>query len=134
MLDACEFLWVGYDTNGSNPLCFHFNGQHEIGAIIDAKDQGRLTIDCCQLNMGVLWQKAPGSSQAKACHRLTPMKRASRRSFDLTTAIGPQGDLFRQHIHQRGHLPCLNRLQKTGEQLPLGVRRSWEAWPMLGKM
>jgi hypothetical protein len=28
LLDACEFLRVGHNTNGLNPLCLHFNGEH----------------------------------------------------------------------------------------------------------
>jgi hypothetical protein len=28
----------------------------------------------------------------------------------------------------------LNLLQKTGEHLPLGCERSWEAWPVVGQM
>src|SRR5207302_3001821 len=43
-LDSCEFIRVGHDTNGLNPLCLHFNGQHEIGSITGAKDQCQLTI------------------------------------------------------------------------------------------
>ena len=27
-LDACEFLRVGHNTNGLNPVCLHFNGKH----------------------------------------------------------------------------------------------------------
>ena len=52
MLEACEFLRVRHDTNGLNPLCLHFNGQHEIGSISVAKDQRQLTIDFSQLNTG----------------------------------------------------------------------------------
>src|SRR6266536_4330314 len=53
-LDACEFVRVGNNTNGLNPLCLHFNGQHEIGSITSAKDHCQLTIDYCQLNTGAL--------------------------------------------------------------------------------
>ena len=54
-LDSRKFLRIHNDTNGLNPLCLHFNGQHEIGSITGAKDQCQLTIDCCQLNTGALW-------------------------------------------------------------------------------
>src|SRR6266581_3884986 len=43
-LDSGEFLRVDHDANGLNPLCLHFNGQHEIGSITGAKDQCQLTI------------------------------------------------------------------------------------------
>src|SRR5216683_1363462 len=133
MLDACKFLRVHHDTHRLNPLCPHLDCQHEIGAITGAKDQRQLTIDCCQLNTGTLWQKAPGS-QGKACHRITSMNGVSRRSFDFAAAIDPEGHIFGQHVHQWSHLPSLSRLQKPGEHLPVGVGRCWEAGPMVAKM
>ena len=54
-LDVCEFLRVGNDTNGPNMPGLHFNGQHGKGARTCASNQGRLTIDFCQLKTSVLW-------------------------------------------------------------------------------
>src|SRR5260221_522644 len=140
MLDVCKFLPVHHDPHRLNSLCLHFNTtipkincQHEIGAITGAKDQRQLTIDCCQLNTGALWQKAPGS-QSKACHRITSMNGVRRCSFDFAAAIDPESHIFGQHVHQWGHLPSLSRLQKPGEHLPVGVGRCWEAGPMVAKM
>src|SRR5258708_211875 len=134
LLDACEFLRIGNDTNGSYLLCLHFNRHDAIGSIIDANDEPWLSIDFSQFNTGTLWQKAFARPQAKACHRLTPSNRTRGRSFDLPAAIGPHGHIFGQHLHQGGHLPGLNRLQKTGEQLLLGVARRWETWPVVAQV
>src|SRR6266567_2480743 len=134
LLDACEFLRIGNDTNGSNLLCLYFDRHDAISSISDANDEPRLTIDFSQFHAGTLWQKAFARCQAKACHRLTPRNRARGRSFDFAAAIGPHGHLFGQHLHQRGHLSGLNRLQKPGEQLLLGVGRSWEAGPMVAQL
>src|SRR6266699_3638524 len=50
-LDVCEFLRVVDDTNGPNALSVYFNGQYCKGSITGARDERRLTIDFCQLNV-----------------------------------------------------------------------------------
>ncbi len=50
--------------------------------------------------------------------------------LDLATTIGPQGDIFSQHARQGGHIAHLNRAEETREQLPMGVGRGREAWPV----
>src|SRR3984893_10814686 len=71
MLEACEFLRVGNDTNRLNTLCLHLNGEDEQGLTTSADDDSRLTVDFRSFHLMVLWQKAH-RSQAKACHRITP--------------------------------------------------------------
>jgi len=54
-LDPCKFLRVGDETNGTDVLCLHFNGQNEEGPVLYTVNEGRLTIDFCYLNTIVLW-------------------------------------------------------------------------------
>ncbi len=54
-LDMCEFLRVRNGMNGPNLPGLHFNGEHEKGVRTCANNQGRLTIDFCQLYLSVFW-------------------------------------------------------------------------------
>src|SRR5438128_9404809 len=133
LLDACEFLRVGNDTNRLNMPGLHLNAQHEQGLTTGTDDDSRLTIDLCQLHTRVLWQKAH-RSQAKACNCITPDNRTKRSLFDFPTGIGPQGHMFGEQVHQGDHSTILSRLEKSGEHLPVGFGRGREAWPMLAQM
>src|SRR5947209_18599870 len=97
--DVYEFLRVGNDTDSLNPLCLHFNGQHEIGSIPGAQDEPQLTIDFSQLNTCTLCQKAPGS-QTEACHCIAPVDGTRRSPFNFAATISPQGHIFGQPVHQ----------------------------------
>src|SRR6266567_9609538 len=137
MLDVREFLRVRNATNGLNLPSLDFNRQHGKGARTCASNQGRLTIDGCQLKTSVLWYRAsehPPAFQKEARHRHPPGNQVPRRSFDLAAAIAPEGDLFGQQVQQGGHRTFLHRLQKTGEQLLLGFGRDREAWPVGDKV
>ena len=54
MLDMGKFLGVGNDSNDLNMPGLRFNRQHGIGALTGANNQGRLTINFCQLHTRVL--------------------------------------------------------------------------------
>lgn len=55
-------------------------------------------------------------------------------SLDFAAAIGPEGYILGQQVHQRGHLTGLSSVEKTGEQLLVRFGRSWEPWSIVGKM
>src|SRR5207248_2635374 len=108
MLEACEFLRVGNDTNRLNTLCLHLNAEDEQGLTTSADDDSRLTVDFRYFHLIVLWQKAH-RPQAKACHRITPTngmqlrpaERAATGRFTLVQHRGDLGKLIREDFAQQ---------------------------------
>src|SRR5437588_8458668 len=130
-----EFFRVGNDANCLNTPLLDFNAQNEDSLSANADDQRGLAVDLGHLRLKARWwHKALASSHAKACHRLTPSKRARGRSFDLPAPIGPQRHIFGEQVHQGGYLTGLHRLEVPVEQLPMGFGRGAKAWPMLTQM
>src|SRR5262249_49628852 len=64
----------------------------------------------------------------------TPTNGTQRGCFDFPPTIGPQGHLFREQVHQGGHITSLRRLEEPAEHLPVGPGRGREAWSMLAQM
>ncbi len=71
----------------------HIQNQNGEGFFAGSDDQGRLTVDFPEFGTSVLRPQVLRSQ--KEAHDGDPSrKRASRRSFDFASAIGPEGDLF----------------------------------------
>jgi len=77
------------------------NAQHQERLSAHTDDQRGLGVDLGHHRLRARWwHKALASSQAKACHRLTPSQRARGRSFDLTAPIGPKRHIFGEQVSQ----------------------------------
>jgi len=107
---------------------FHIQNQNEEGFFSCTDDQGRLTVDLPKFGAGGRRPQVL-CSQEEADDADPSNNLAPRRSFDFASAIGPEGDLFGQEIHQGVRLPSHHGLQKTVEQLVVLIRRGLEAWP-----